>query len=559
MSPLPAEPQPPAGLSGLEALLLRQGLAELVPYQRRAQRLPFLRSLLLVLSLVGLVGLPLAAILLLLVLALLLEAISFSRQRRQPLFKSLVRPPGWARIRRPFYGPLMLGLVLVGPLAVGEPFLLSLGRAGYVWLCLRILESTVQHPERYASGHAFQDWLRRAERLHGRVWQLWQGPAIVALIAAFGLNLAAPGLWEAVGTADWSRLLIFGGGLYLLALILLGRDLRLVVHLAVEDGLRDWQAGQLAGLGRVLEEAGLWPTADDGPLTGQLVWKDKTNLVARVQRGAGHALTRQLRWGTWGASLTAFLVIFAFLAASAFLVLPREVMQRWVAAGQPGEPELALAFDEFGDLLRPKFWGDLLALDWPDLAREPLPKVAFLEASVLVALFLFRTVAERSALRSLADPKPGGLHWRLGLGLAYLILLERDFQYLYSGLADRQLADSPPSRPIGLRNDVLLAPSVRIKAGVYRAISGYLGTYGPFEPEGRPHTLAIFGGERYAREWALRFLRFLSPPLKSLPAPERVEPERFWFWSGDELVSFSSLEEAQWYGRFVAQSPPDRQ
>jgi len=558
----PERPQA-TSLSDLDELLIRKGLAALVPSNRRAQGLPLLRLILLLLGMAGLVGLPLPAVLLLLVLALLVEAIGYSRQRHRPLFKTLARPHAWARIRRPFYGTLMLGLVVVGPLVAREPLLLSLVRLAYLWLCLRTLESTVRHPERYVSLDAFQSWLQRLERRHDRVWETWLSPAGLALAVAFVLNLAAPGIWESVGNAAWSRLFVFGGGLYLLALYLLDRDLRLVIHAAMGEGIRYWDKAQLTELGSTLDGAGPLPPPHELPpgesarLEVRLAWKNVENLVSRVRQSAEDARLQQLRWSTWAASVTAFLLVFCFLAASVFLIVPREVITHWVAAGQPTERQVTLAFDDFGEFLAPEFWAGLLEMDWPDLGQEPLLKVTFLEASIIVTFLLFRTVAERPTLRSLADPEPLKLRQRLGLGIAYLILLEDDFQYLGRGVATRQLAASPKPRLVAMRNDVLLAPSTATKAGVYRAVSGYLRTYGQPEGGDSPYTIAVFAGDRYAQEWALRFLRFLSPPLDGSCPQGRVEPEKFWIWSGEQLATFSSLEEAQWYGRFVAGPPMD--
>ena len=355
-------------LSNLDELLIRNGLALLVPYGRRAQDLLLLRLILLLLGMAGLVGLPWPAVLLLLVLALVVEAAGYSRQQHRPLFRALVRPHAWARIRRPFYGTLMLGLVVAGPLVAGESLLLGLGRAAYLWLCLRVLESTVQHPERYASRVAFQSWLQRLARRHDRVWETWLSPAGLALTIAFVLNLAAPGIWESVGNAAWSRLFVFGGGLYLLALYLLGRDLRLVIHAAIQEGIHYWDKAQLAELGSTLDGAGPPPPPRESErLEARLAWKNVENLLSRVRQSAEEARCQQLRWSTWAASVTAFLLVFCFLAASVFLIVPREVITHWVAAGQPTERQVTLAFDDFGEFLAPEFWAGLLGMDWPDL------------------------------------------------------------------------------------------------------------------------------------------------------------------------------------------------
>jgi hypothetical protein len=54
-------------------------------------------------------------------------------------------------------------------------------------------------------------------------------------------------------------------------------------------------------------------------------------------------------------------------------------------------------------------------------------------------------------------------------------------------------------------------------------------------------------------------LRSVSPALEQVadfelqtaPTPDST-PTRFWLWSGEQLVALTSLQEAQWYGRFVA-------
>jgi len=74
--------------------------------------------------------------------------------------------------------------------------------------------------------------------------------------------------------------------------------------------------------------------------------------------------------------------------------------------GQPAEREITLAFDDFGELSNKEFLARLFGVDGPDLAKEPLPKVAFLEAAVLASLLLFRAASDRSALKSMANATP---------------------------------------------------------------------------------------------------------------------------------------------------------
>jgi len=105
----------------------------------------------------------------------------------------------------------------------------------------------------------------------------------------------------------------------------------------------------------------------------------------------------------------------------------------------------------------------------------------------------------------------------LTLGTAYLALLEKEFQVLYSGLVTRQLAAGQRFRPITLRNEVLLAPFAEKKAGVYRLISDFLRLYGSTEWRYSPHLLSVTANYRLAKLWALEFLQF-SPYIMERPS-----------------------------------------
>jgi hypothetical protein len=67
--------------------------------------------------------------------------------------------------------------------------------------------------------------------------------------------------------------------------------------------------------------------------------------------------------------------------------------------------------------------------------------------------------------------------------------------------------------------------------------------------------------ERLAEFVFLALVGLLGLDIRSPPthAPQqeatpRLEPVtgRFWIWSGEQLLDLTSLEEAQWYGRFAA-------
>jgi hypothetical protein len=97
----------------LDRTLIRHGLADLVPRRRRGHAPLPLKLVFLFLALVGLLGLPYGGVLLCLVLAFSVEAVSFSRQQRGSWLTALGRPSSWERIRPPFYWTVALSVGLV--------------------------------------------------------------------------------------------------------------------------------------------------------------------------------------------------------------------------------------------------------------------------------------------------------------------------------------------------------------------------------------------------------------------------------------------------------------
>jgi len=281
--------------------------------------------------------------------------------------------------------------------------------------------------------------------------------------------------------------------------------------------------------------------------------------VARVRSELVGILTQRVRWNLFLSSFSVFLLTFGFLAIAVYLIVPREVMTDWVSSGKTSTQELALAFDDWQEFDDLRFIDRLLGLRWPDLAQEPLPKVAFLEAAIVVLLSLFRSATDRSILSRMAGMEPANVRRWLLLGAAYLTLVEKDFQQMYSGWVTRQWIRSGAFEAMTLRNQVLLAPSAKKKAGAYRAISGFLQIYEPAERNSSAFLVAVFGSCHAAQEWTVRFLRFPAVGAEQPGAADQkvaVGPEsapgRFWIWSGGQVLDLTSFEEAQQYIRVVA-------
>jgi len=549
----------------MDQALIGNGLAGLVPRQRRGRAPLAFKVALLFLGLAALLGLPLGGVFLCLVLAVTVEAASYYWQQLVPLATAFLRPSIWDRIRPPFYWMLAIGTVLVSFFHTDESFLIGLMRGGILWLCFRGIEDMVRHPERTSSFDGFLDWLERLEQQVGRVLSSWVGFASLAIVASLALALGAPGIWESVGNTGWDRLVVACGGLYLIAAVTLLRSTKRTVRAAIEESLQGWdEQPSVEELAKVLCPAQAVVASQRGKvgcaeqIEVGLAWKDVDKLAARSGAALEQALIRRLRWSAFLSSVLAFLLAFAFLATAVFLIVPREVIAQWASLDEADAGGIVLAFGDFEELLSLEFAERVLGLDWPGLDQEPLPKVVFLEAAVLAALMLFRTAADRSALKFLAKAEPANLRRRLMLGIAYLILLEGEFQYLARGLATRQVSSGAASSTVKMRNVVLLAPSVPTKAGAYRAITDFYQTYKPAEWKSSTDLVAVFASSAAAQEWASRFLRSVSPavarhhdPAVRVLATPDEGPGKFWIWSEEQLIDLTSFEEAQIYGRFV--------
>jgi hypothetical protein len=547
----------------LDQTLIGHGLAALVPCKRRGRAPLALKLVLLLLGLATLLGLPLGGLFVCLVLAVTLEAVSYYWQALVPLPRAFLRPSVWDRIRPPFYWTLAVGAFLVSLLHADESLLTGLLRAGLLWLCFRGIESLVTHPERTSSFDGLLDWLERLEQQVGRVLSSWLSFGSLAIVAGLALALAAPGIWESAGNAGWDRLLVVCGGLYLIAIVTLLRSTKSTVRATTQKSLQLWDEPQVEDLEAVLcpppsaaARRGLPGCAEQ--LTDGLAWKDVDRLAARTGTELEITLIQRLRWSAFLSSLLAFLLASAFLATAVFLIVPREVMANWVSPDQADAGAIVLAFGDFEELLSLEFAERVLGLDWSGLDQEPLPKVIFLEAAVLASLMLFRTATDRSALKFLSGAEPANIQRWLLLGTAYLVLLEREFQYLYHGLATRQVTGAATSSTVKMRNVILLAPSVSTKAGAYRAITSFFQTYGPPEWSSSSDLVAVFANSRSAQEWAARFLRSASPAVEGRQGPAQQVfsvpdegPGKFWIWSEEQLIDLASFEEAQVYGRFV--------
>lgn len=552
--------------SSLDEALIRNGLAEIVPRKRRGRAPLALRLALLLLAILGVVGLPLLGVLLSLVVAVVIEVISTYRRRSSSLESSLVRPTLWERIRPPLYWTLAAGVGLVAILHAGEPLWAASLRGGFVWLCLRAIADTVNHPERYASLDRFLQWLKRLEQHVGRIWGLWLSNVALALLLGFAVNIGAPGIWQSVGHTGWGRLFVFGAGIFVLAEIAFLRSSRSTVHAAVQETLQNWEAPKLWDLDRALKASlsalntryGKSRYADH--LRERLRWKNVDNLVAHLGPTLEETLIRRVRWSTLVASASVFVVTFAFLVIAVFLIVPRDVMVNWVSPAVASEPEIVLAFDSFDELFTPAFAVRLMGLDWANLAQEPVPKIVFLEAAILVSLILFRAATDRTVLRIMANADRAAMQRSFLLATAYLTLVEQEFQHLYSGFVNRRLSRNGAARTLTLHNEVLLAPCAMARGGAYRAISGFSQLYGLPAQELTAQLVAIFSNDRSAHEWTATFVHSVWPALateesreldpRTYAAPGAF-PEKFWIWSDDQLIDLSSFEEAQWYGRFV--------
>ncbi len=545
----------------LAEVLVRGGLAELVPLKQRGRFSTPIGLVLLLLGAVGWLGLPLRDVAVGLVLGLTIEALDYYRQQRGRVVRALLRPSLWARIRPSFYWPLAVSTGLSALLQAEAPFLESLLRGAFQWLCFRIIEDLGRHPERYRSWSHFLSWVRCLGRPVAGAIRAWIRFGIAGILISVVLNLSAVAIWESVGHTSWSRLLVFGIGLYLIAVITFVTLLRSMVRSAVPKAVERWEGIRARDLTNQLRfvlprsgVAGMNPALTE-LLEQQLTWKHAGNLVCRVGTTLEAALLRRYRRTDLFTSTLTLVLAALLIAMSVFLIVPRDVMGRWTTSGQAEELDLVLALDDLGDLFSGEFWDRILDRDWSDLAQEPLAKVAFLEAVVIVSLFMLETASGRLV----AELDPGEMHRWLALGTTYLILLERKFQYMYSGFITRQLMGAKALRSVSMQNEVLLVPFAKRKVSVYKGICDFLDVYELPGWGSSPFVIAIFESYSSAQEWALKFLRFSSPMMRRPYDLERkvssepdALPERCWIWTGNRLVALSSFEEARRYARFVA-------
>jgi hypothetical protein len=255
-------------------------------------------------------------------------------------------------------------------------------------------------------------------------------------------------------------------------------------------------------------------------------------------------------------------VVIALLS----LLLPRHMVADWASGLLGVEVQVTLVTAHLAEIYNGTFAAQLRTAGWSGIAQDPLLKIAFLQAVIIASLLLIQTATSRKKLKALAGFEPWDLYRWQTLGTAYLILLENEFQYLYHGTTVRELSGQYRSTKLRMRNDVLFAPSAGTKVDAYRTICHFLEIYGHAEWETSPYVIALFGAYHSAREWASEFLH-LSPNARKNAVDHGLEDygleepvaaakgdDPYWVWSGDQLIPFTSLEEARWFGRFVRQS-----
>jgi hypothetical protein len=545
----------------LGEILILGGLAELIPLKQRGRFATRLGLGVLIFSLIGWLGFPWRGIVLSLILALAVETLDYTWRLGGAPSAALRRPTLWGRMRDAFYWPLAAG-VLLGTWSFGEVTLIEgLIRSAFQWLCFRTIEDMVKHPERYGSVEQFRSWLRQSQGRIADALQVWVKYAIVGTLLALVLNLSSQQVWEVVGRVAWNRILIFGGGLYLLAILTFRRLSKSALRAAVQEALERWEGVRPSDLKRVLRSVPSIPGvfyAGSRPaelVEARLEWKNEDNLAARVGQRLTATLAVRYQWNMLLSSALTLILVSLLIGLSAFVIIPRDVMTRWVSTDIVEGPGPVLALDELTGAGAQVFWQRLAEVEDGALAREPLPKLAFLEAVIIVALIMFETAAGQLK----ADLAPPELRRWLVLGTTYLALLENEFQYLYTGYMTRRLAGAKALRFVSIRNDVLLVPSARQRLGVFRAIADFLRVYELDEGGAHPAALGIFDDYALAQEWASKFLHF-SPLIGERPYDlERglfldtsTLPGHYWIWSNNRLLALSSFDEARWYARLVA-------
>jgi hypothetical protein len=543
----------------LAEILVHGGLAELVPLKQRG-RLPAIPAVAIaILSLLGWIGLPWRAVVLSLVLAFAAEALDYTWQRRGSGYAALVKRPLWARVRPPFYWWLAMSALFATWLYAGMPFFVGLLRGGFEWLCFRALEDMRRHPERYGSAVRFRNWMERLRQQQVHAFQAWVRYAVIGTLLVIVLNVSSARIWQAVGNTAWSRLLLFGGGLYVFTLVIYRSLAGSAVRSAVTGAIQEWEGVRPSDLKQMLRSVPAVPGliyagARPGELIEeQLQWKKQDNLVTRVGQQLNDTLVRRYQWEVSISSVLVLVLVALLIGASVFLIVPRDVVAQWTSPDALASPSPALLVDDLAELGSGGFWLRLLQLGGAGLAAEPLPKLAFLEAIIVVSLIMFET----SAARLKADLDPAELRRWLALGTIYLAVLEDGFQYLGGGFVTRRLAEAGIPRFVTLRNDVLLVPAARQKASVFRAISSYLQVYDPVDAA-YPSALTIFDAYFTAQEWIESFVRLAPVAMRRTPDLDRVADRegdsastKYWIWSGNRLMALSNLNEARWYARLV--------
>jgi hypothetical protein len=544
----------------LGEVLVHAGLAELIPLKQRGRFAPRLGLAVLLVSAVAWLGLPWVVVVLCLLFAFATEALEYFRWHRGSPYAAIVRRPLWVRIRPSFYWPLAASVLLGTWFYAGATLVDALLRGGFQWLCFRTVEDLINHPERYGSRRQFVSWVKVLRHQIAHAFRAWVKYVVVGTLLAVVLNLSSSQIWESVGHTAWNRLFVFGGGLYLLALLTFRSLSRSTVNAAVRDAMEHWDSIRPTDLKRTLRSLPSIPGMFySGSRSAELIekrlqWKSEDNLVARVGQRLASTLARRYQWNVWISSSMALVLVTLLIGTSIFLIVPRDVLIRSLSTDAAEQPAPLLTMDDFVELGALGFWQQLLELDTAALAGEPLLKLAFLEAVIIVTLIMFETALDQLK----ADLHPAELHRWLTIGTTYLAVLENGFQYLYSGFLTRKLAGVDALRTVSIRNDVLLVPSARRRVSVFKAIAGFLRVYELPEWNGYPSAITILDRYPLAQEWALRFLRF-SPILMDRPQDlDRAsfgeidtDVERYWIWSGNRLVVLSNLEEVRWYARLV--------
>ena len=346
----------------LREALIDGGLAGLVPRSERHRPLLFLRVALVLLSALGLLGLPILGILVSFVLAMVIETATRYRRRGGALSQVLQWPFLWERVRPPFYWTLSFSIALVALFRAKEPLLGALGRGTLQWLIYRAIQDSVEHPEHYGSWRQFHRWRRNSLRQMGPALQVWASLASGAIIAGLFINLSARGLWQSVGQTAWDRLFVFGGGFYLVAVIAFTWISKTGVRRAVRHSLQNWDRVRLYSLDAALRSAqasagaalvdATWVSA----IESRLEWKNLDNLVSRVGSKLEHSLTGHSRWTGILLSLSTFVLVTVLIVVSVFVIVPRETMIDWTfaspvcmaAAAAPGS--MFLKGNSFGSL-----------------------------------------------------------------------------------------------------------------------------------------------------------------------------------------------------------------